>query len=47
LDNAYKERETAMDKLFASYNNFIRELASIFSEVDEKYSIERELRMLK
>jgi hypothetical protein len=43
LENDYKEREIVIDELFISYNNFASELASVFSEVDEKRSVEREL----
>jgi hypothetical protein len=43
LKNNYKEREIVIDKLFTSYNNFASKLASVFSKVDKKRSIEQEL----
>jgi hypothetical protein len=47
LENDYKNRETVINELFANYDNFAAELESVFGEVDEKRSAERELRMLK
>jgi hypothetical protein len=47
LENDAEDRESATDELFATYDNFAKELESVFGEVDEKRSAERELRMLK
>jgi Retrotransposon gag protein len=47
LEKDYDNRDAATDELFNSYENFAKELASVFGEVDEKRSAERELRMLK
>jgi Ty3 transposon capsid-like protein len=47
LENDHEDRDAATDELFTSYDNFAKELKSVFGEVDEKRSAERELRMLK
>jgi hypothetical protein len=47
LENDAKDRKSATDELFATYDNFAKELKSVFREVDEKRLAERELRMLK
>jgi hypothetical protein len=43
LENDTKDRESATNKLFAIYDNFVKELKSVFREVNEKCLAEKEL----